>query len=177
MSSGTSGSDEKISGSKIDPLASDIKANVPHDTSSRGVAGSDRNIDQARIDPIGGKGMPSAIYLSLFKIIFSLFLFLSFQLLFVRIPLAPPPTPHSRGISKCVLLTWCPNGAGQYQHPAPHATAGVIGNDANIDRSKIEPLEEQADAGKGHAKNAGLGDEEVDAARVQPLGEVREQIV
>ena len=67
--------------------------------------------------------------------------------------------------------------AGQYQHPAPHATAGVIGNDANIDKSKIEPLEEEAGAGKGHAKTAGLGDEEVDAARVQPLGEVREQMV
>lgn len=56
MSSGASGSDEKISGAKIDPLASDTKANVPLDMSSRGAVGSDRNIDQARIDPIGGKG-------------------------------------------------------------------------------------------------------------------------
>ena len=57
MSSGASGSDEKISGSKIDPLASDIKDNVPKDLSSRGAAGSDHNIDQARIDPLGGKGV------------------------------------------------------------------------------------------------------------------------
>ena len=56
MSSGASGSDEKISGSKIHPLASETKYNVPLDTSSRGVVGTDRNIDQARIDPVGGKG-------------------------------------------------------------------------------------------------------------------------
>lgn len=56
MSSGASGSDEKISGTKIDPLASEMKDNVPHDQSSCGVVGSDRNIDQARIDPIGGAG-------------------------------------------------------------------------------------------------------------------------
>lgn len=51
---GASGSDEKISGAKIEPLDSDQKVGVPHDQSSRGVAGSDRNIDQTRIDPIGG---------------------------------------------------------------------------------------------------------------------------
>jgi len=56
MSTGASGSDEKISASKIEPLASDVKTNVPHDQSSRGVVGTDRNIDQSRIDPIGGKG-------------------------------------------------------------------------------------------------------------------------
>ena len=56
MSSGASGSDDKISGSKIDPLAPETKYNVPLDTSSRGVVGTDRNIDQARIDPVGGKG-------------------------------------------------------------------------------------------------------------------------
>ena len=66
--------------------------------------------------------------------------------------------------------------SGQYQHPAPHATSGVVGDDANIDKSKIEPLDQQAGADKGHAKSAGLGDEEIDAARVQPLGAVREQL-
>jgi fructose-1,6-bisphosphatase/inositol monophosphatase family enzyme len=56
MSSGTSGSDEKISAAKIEPLSSDQKAGVTHDLSSRGVTGTDSNIDQTRIDPIGGKG-------------------------------------------------------------------------------------------------------------------------
>lgn len=62
MSSGTSGSDEKISGAKIDPLASDQKTGGPHDMASRGVTGTDRNIDQARIDPIGGKGQYSHVF-------------------------------------------------------------------------------------------------------------------
>lgn len=65
MSSGASGSDEKISGSKIDPLASDTKANVPLDMSSRGAVGSDRTIDQARIDPIRGKGKMSLFLVTL----------------------------------------------------------------------------------------------------------------
>lgn len=64
--------------------------------------------------------------------------------------------------------------AGQYKHPAPHADSGVIGNDANIDKSKIEPL--KGDVSKGGQQTSGLGDEEVDAARVQPLGGVREEI-
>ncbi|KAI4128138.1 MAG: hypothetical protein LQ338_002875 [Usnochroma carphineum] len=118
MSSGASGSDEKISATKIDPLASDVKANVPHDQSSRGFVGTDRTIDQARIDPVGG--------------------------------------------------------GDRYKHPAPHATSGVIGNDANIDKAKIEPLEGQTP--KGGEKPSGLTDEEIDAARVQPLGEVREEM-
>jgi hypothetical protein len=59
MSSGTSGSDEHISATKIAPLASDQKAGLPHDMSSRGVTGTDRNIDQTRIDPIGGRGQYS----------------------------------------------------------------------------------------------------------------------
>ena len=144
MSSGTSGSDEKISGSKIDPLASDTKANVPLDMSSRGAIGSDRNIDQARIEPIGGRGVS-------------------------LLPLS------ASGLDADVSCR-ADTKAGQYQHPAPHADSGVIGSDVNIDKAKIEPLQEQGGAGKGHAKSAGLGDEEVDAARVQPLGAVREQM-
>lgn len=62
----------------------------------------------------------------------------------------------------------------RYKHPAPHATSGVIGNDANIDKAKIEPLEGQTP--KGGEKPSGLTDEEIDAARVQPLGEVREEM-
>jgi hypothetical protein len=66
MSSGTSGSDEKISGAKIDPLASDQKKGVTHDLSSRGVTGTDRTIDQSRINPLGGKGnSPGSTFFSL----------------------------------------------------------------------------------------------------------------
>ncbi|KIW97347.1 uncharacterized protein Z519_02739 [Cladophialophora bantiana CBS 173.52] len=36
---GTSGSDEKISATKIQPLDSEVKANLPHDQSSGGAAG------------------------------------------------------------------------------------------------------------------------------------------
>ncbi|KAK8198754.1 hypothetical protein M8818_006621 [Zalaria obscura] len=56
MSTGASGSDEKISGAKIEPLDSETKYNTPHDQGSRGVVGTDRTIDQARIDPVGGHG-------------------------------------------------------------------------------------------------------------------------
>ncbi|KAL2416512.1 hypothetical protein ABEF95_012908 [Exophiala dermatitidis] len=56
MSTGASGSDEKISATKIAPLDSGVKTNTTHDLSSRGSAGTDRNIDQTRIDPLGGKG-------------------------------------------------------------------------------------------------------------------------
>jgi len=52
VSSGTSGSDEKISSAKIDPLASDQREGVTHDLSSRGVIGTDRSIDQSKIDPL-----------------------------------------------------------------------------------------------------------------------------
>ncbi|KZF24474.1 hypothetical protein L228DRAFT_245413 [Xylona heveae TC161] len=54
MSSGASGSDEKISAAKIDPLASTMKQGVPHDQSSRGAVGTDRNIDRSRIAPLAG---------------------------------------------------------------------------------------------------------------------------
>ncbi|KAK5122886.1 hypothetical protein LTR85_003451 [Meristemomyces frigidus] len=54
MSSGASGSDEKISAAKIQPLDSDVKYNQTHDTSARGVAGTDRSIDQSRLEPLEG---------------------------------------------------------------------------------------------------------------------------
>ncbi|KAJ9663640.1 hypothetical protein H2198_000652 [Neophaeococcomyces mojaviensis] len=57
MSTGTSGSNENISSSKIQSLDSDQRTGVPHDQSSRGVVGTDRSIDQARIDPLGDKGV------------------------------------------------------------------------------------------------------------------------
>ncbi|OQV05142.1 hypothetical protein CLAIMM_09928 [Cladophialophora immunda] len=130
MSSGTSGSDEKISATKIPPLDSAVKANRPHDQSSRGAAGTDRSIDQSRIAPMGGAARDAR--------------------------------------------------AGQYQHTAPHADSqGSVGRDETIQGAKIEPL-----AGKGHAdvdahagtkEDAGLDDETVDAARIDPLGSVREE--
>jgi len=55
-SRGTSGSDENISGAKIQPLNSETKEGVPLDQSSRGVVGTDSTIDQARINPFGGRG-------------------------------------------------------------------------------------------------------------------------
>jgi len=51
---GASGSDEKISGAKIQPLDSETKYDQPHDLSSRGSAGSDHNIDTARLEPVEG---------------------------------------------------------------------------------------------------------------------------
>ncbi|KAL9077879.1 MAG: hypothetical protein Q9157_003210 [Trypethelium eluteriae] len=136
MSSGASGSDEKVSGiekgslkiqqltipkisaSKIEPLASEQKYNVEHDLSSRGAAGSDRNIDQARIDPVGG--------------------------------------------------------AGQYRHPEPRANnQGVVGRDEAIQGTKIDPLEGKANVSQTKAPS--LDDEQVDGARINPLGEVREE--
>ncbi|KAI9821064.1 MAG: hypothetical protein M1827_003797 [Pycnora praestabilis] len=122
MSSGVSGSDEKLSGAKIQPLESEVKDDTPLDTSSRGATGSDRNIDQSRIEPIGG--------------------------------------------------------AGQYQHPLPQThDGGSTGSDEAIGGAKIEPLEgAQGDKGNEEVGKNGLDDESVDGARVQPLGEVREEM-
>jgi len=63
-------------------------------------------------------------------------------------------------------------GAGQYQNPAPHADShGVVGTDRDIQQAKIDPL-----GGQGGTAGGGLADEEVDAARIQPLGEVRAEM-
>ncbi|EKG13187.1 hypothetical protein MPH_09659 [Macrophomina phaseolina MS6] len=65
-------------------------------------------------------------------------------------------------------------GHGQYQHPAPHADSqGVVGRDGAFAGAKIEPLEGKQGATVG--KSPGLDDEAVDGARINPLGEVREQ--
>lgn len=56
MSTQPTSTDETISGSKIPPLDSGVKANTTHDLSARGSAGTDTSIDQARIAPLGGKG-------------------------------------------------------------------------------------------------------------------------
>ncbi|EXJ72408.1 uncharacterized protein A1O5_04912 [Cladophialophora psammophila CBS 110553] len=53
---GTSGSDEKISATKIQPLDSEIKSNQSRDQSSRVATGTNRSIDQSRIDPLSGAG-------------------------------------------------------------------------------------------------------------------------
>ncbi len=65
--------------------------------------------------------------------------------------------------------------AGQYQHPEPHADSqGVVGREGVLHSTKIEPLEGKRN--EATEKSTGLDDEQVDAARVQPLGEVREQM-
>ena len=48
-----------------------------------------------------------------------------------------------------------------------------MGRDETIEGAKIEPLE-----GNKHAegKGPGLDDEQVDAARIDPMGEVREEM-
>ncbi|KAI1383386.1 uncharacterized protein F4822DRAFT_75907 [Hypoxylon trugodes] len=64
-------------------------------------------------------------------------------------------------------------GRGQHQHPAPHANSqGVVGTTENLGKTKIQPLE----GGVNESQNprTGLDDEAVDAARINPLGEVRE---
>ncbi|OTA85628.1 hypothetical protein M434DRAFT_36060 [Hypoxylon sp. CO27-5] len=64
-------------------------------------------------------------------------------------------------------------GKGQQQHTAPHANnQGVVGTDENIGKTKIQPLE--GSAKEPQPPKTGLDDEAVDAARINPLGEVRE---
>jgi hypothetical protein len=64
---------------------------------------------------------------------------------------------------------------GQYQHTLPHADShGSVGRDETIQGSKIAPFD-------GKFKTAatttgGLDDETVDASRIDPLGEVREEM-
>lgn len=64
---------------------------------------------------------------------------------------------------------------GVGQHPLPHADdQGVVGKDVNIDKANIDPLVSTA-----HSENTkpatGLPEEQVDAARIAPMGEVREE--
>ena len=51
MSTGASGADEKIGGSKIEPLATEVKNDTPLDTSSRGATGADRSIGLPLLGP------------------------------------------------------------------------------------------------------------------------------
>jgi hypothetical protein len=50
------GTDDTISGAKLEPLKSNEKEGVDHAASEGGVAGTDFDIDQSRIDPLGGTG-------------------------------------------------------------------------------------------------------------------------
>jgi len=66
-------------------------------------------------------------------------------------------------------------GRGQYQHPEPHADSqGVVGRDETIHGAKIEPLE--GGRNTSTSKQPGLDDEQVDASRISPMGEVREEM-
>ncbi len=63
--------------------------------------------------------------------------------------------------------------AGQGQHTAPHADSqGVIGRDNTIQGAKLEPLKSSTSSETSAAQ--GLDDEAVDAARIDPMGSVRE---
>ena len=65
--------------------------------------------------------------------------------------------------------------SGQYQHTASHADSqGVVGRDETVQGSKIEPLTGKEN--ETQRKGEGLDDENVDASRVAPLGEVREEM-
>lgn len=58
---------------------------------------------------------------------------------------------------------------------APHAdSTGVVGRDEDIGRVKIDPLDGSQKSSQ--RKDLGLDDEVVDAARVAPLGGVREEV-
>ncbi|KAI1466672.1 uncharacterized protein F4812DRAFT_432387 [Daldinia caldariorum] len=52
----STGDPAQISGTKIEPLKSEVKYNTPRDQEDRGSSGTNRTIDQSRIDPLGGKG-------------------------------------------------------------------------------------------------------------------------
>ncbi|KAL1865738.1 hypothetical protein VTK73DRAFT_5084 [Phialemonium thermophilum] len=50
------GTDENISASKIQPLDSSTKTNIPRAQGEKGVAGFEEDINQSRISPLGGHG-------------------------------------------------------------------------------------------------------------------------
>jgi hypothetical protein len=66
--------------------------------------------------------------------------------------------------------------SGQYQHPEPHTdTQGVVGRDEVIAGTKIDPL--VGEFKEAQKKMPGLDDEIVDTSRIEPMGEVREQML
>lgn len=94
-----------------------------------------------------------------------------------RLVLTPLEAPVSVLTHRAIECEACANNqsAGQFQHPAPHADSqGVVGRDEAIQGAKIEPLE--GNPTKGTAKSTGLDDEQIDSARIQPGGEVREEL-
>lgn len=71
-----------------------------------------------------------------------------------------------------MLTDW---GSGQYQHPAPHADSqDVVGRDEAIQGAKIDRLSGKEKVAT--AKLTGLDDEQVDASRINPMGEVGEEM-
>ncbi|KAI1209054.1 uncharacterized protein F4807DRAFT_108775 [Annulohypoxylon truncatum] len=64
-------------------------------------------------------------------------------------------------------------GKGQHQHTAPHADShGVVGTAEDIGKVKILPLENTSHEAQN--PRTGLDDEAVDAARINPVGSVRD---
>jgi hypothetical protein len=58
----------------------------------------------------------------------------------------------------------------------PHADSqGVVGRDDVVEGAKIDPLSGK-EPGAKRSTAKGLDDENVDASRVQPMGEVREEM-
>ncbi|MCJ1248755.1 hypothetical protein MMC30_005974 [Trapelia coarctata] len=70
-------------------------------------------------------------------------------------------------------------GHGQYQHTTPHVSSGgVAGTDEAIQGAKIDPMAPgDAEGKKAQGSGMGLEDEAVDAARIEPVGSVREEIM
>ncbi|KAI0381952.1 hypothetical protein F5Y04DRAFT_280183 [Hypomontagnella monticulosa] len=64
-------------------------------------------------------------------------------------------------------------GKGQHQNTASHADSqGVVGTTENIGKAKIQPLDKNLHEAQN--PRTGIDDESVDAARINPLGGVRE---
>lgn len=87
---------------------------------------------------------------------------------------------HAANICENVLLTrhWLTGNSqpGQYQHPEPHADSqGVVGRDEAIAGTKIDPL--VSEFKEPQKKMPGLDDETVDVSRIEPMGEVREEML
>jgi hypothetical protein len=80
-----------------------------------------------------------------------------------------PPTAVAIDVE---LTRWF--ALGHHQHPAPHAdSSGVVGRDETIAGAKIDPFSHNKQA---DIKLPGLRDKDIDASRISPLGEVREEI-
>ncbi|KAI9838839.1 MAG: hypothetical protein M1819_004045 [Sarea resinae] len=122
--------------------------------SSREVIGNDSNISSSKIDPLRAPDVKSNV--------------------------AHDPSSDRGAVGSDTNIDESRieplGGRGHYQHPLSHANAGgATGRDEDISGTKIDPLR----AGVKHNHQSmmqGLDDQEVDAARIQPMGEVRDEM-